>query len=91
MIVMGQQKHMENALGISRRIYKRDIPGCGHMCVCICICIYGTSRYKYTHNTQHAHATVCLLHAAISACVYYLAAHYTYIIHKAKHRAVPHA
>ena len=57
MIVMGQQKHMENSLGISRRIYKRDIPGCGHMCVCICICIYEISRYKYTHNTQHTTRT----------------------------------
>ena len=59
-IVMGQQKHMENALGISRRIYKRDIPGCGHMCVCICICIYEISRYKYTHNTHMQQCVFCM-------------------------------
>ena len=54
--------------------------------------VYAFMKYHDTNtHTQHAHATVCLLHAAISACVYYLAAHYTYIIHKAKHRAVPHA
>ena len=52
MIVMGQQKHIENALGISRRIYKGDISGCGGICVCICICIYEISRCKYTHTTR---------------------------------------
>ena len=53
MIVMGQQKHMENALGISRRTYtKETFPG-----VDICVYVYVYAFMKYHDTNTHTTRT----------------------------------
>ena len=70
MIVVGQWKHKENALGISRCLYtKYTFPGVG-----VYVYVYVFMKYHDT-NTQHV---VYLLHAATSA---YALPSYTLHIH----------
>ena len=59
MIVMGHQRHMENALGISRRIYKRCISGCVRICICICIYEEYHDTNKHTTRTYNSVSFAC--------------------------------